>query len=108
MNKFNDPHGDEPTETTREWNRQPPEAYFKSITSTPQTSPLFLNIMGRLNNYAINNGDVEVYSSNYQFEAISDSVPYMDTTKIKLIDDNEIYQLLEFLHSEHDGYLLDV
>ena len=31
-----------------------------------------------------------------------------DTTPIKSIDDDEIYNLLEFLHSEHNDDLLDV
>ena len=60
MNQLNDLHGDEPTDKIREWNSQPPTVHFKSITSPPKTSPMVLDITGRLNYHSIENGDVEV------------------------------------------------
>ena len=64
--------------------------------------------MGRLNNHAIDNGEVEFHSSEYPFEYTSESVPYPDTTPIKSIDDDKIDHLLEFFHSDHDYDILDV
>ena len=61
--------------------------------------------MGKLNHLAINNGDITSYvpvESNY------DSVPDPYTTPIKSIYDDEMDQLLELFHSEHDDNLLDV
>ena len=61
MNQFNDIHGEEPNDPPRDWNRQTPADHFKSITSPPKISPVVSAIMGRLNNYAIDNGDFEVH-----------------------------------------------
>ena len=63
--------------------------------------------MGRLNNHAIDNGDVEVYPLEYPFESTSNSVPYLDNTSIKSIYDDEIDQFVEFFHSDHYENLLD-
>ena len=60
MNQFNALHGDQTTEPPRDCNRQPPEVYFKSRTSSHKTSPVVSDIMGRLNYHAIDNGDVGV------------------------------------------------
>ena len=106
MNQFNVLHGEEPNEPPREWNIQPPEASFKSSTSTPKTSPLVSAIMGRLNHHAIDKGNVEVHPSYFSVESNYESIPYPDTNLIKSIDDDEMDHLLEFLHSEHDDYLL--
>ena len=62
-NQFNTLHGDEPTETPREWNIQPTIYHFKSSTSTPKTIPVVSDIIGRLNHHAIDNGNVEVHPS---------------------------------------------
>ena len=51
-------------------------------------------ITGRLNHHAVDNGDVEVYPSEYPPEYTSDYVPDMDNTPIKYIDDDELEQLL--------------
>ena len=64
--------------------------------------------MGRLNHHAINNGDVELYPLDYPFESTSESVTDPDTTPIKSIDDDEMYQLLQLFHSEHYYDLFDV
>ena len=64
--------------------------------------------MGRLNHYAIDNGDVKVPTSEFPFEFKSESVPDPDTPLIKSIDDNEMDHLLEFFHPEHDDNILDV
>ena len=65
-------------------------------------------ITGRLNHRAVDNGDVEVYPSEYPFEHNSDYVPDPYTTPIKSIDDYEMYQIMEFFHSYHDAYRLGV
>ena len=64
--------------------------------------------MGRLNQYAVDNGDVEVQNSDFALEYTSDSVTDTYTTTIKSIDDDEMYQILELFHSEHYYDLLDV
>ena len=55
-------------------------------------------IMGRLNNHAIHNGDVEVQPSEFPVEFNSGYVTDPDTTPIKSIDDDEMDHLLELLH----------
>ena len=64
--------------------------------------------MGKLNHHAIDNGDVKIPTSYVPVEYNYDSVPDPDTTPIKSIDDDEMDNLLEFFHSEHDYDLLDV
>ena len=59
MNQFNYPHGNNPTDPLRDWNIQPLAVHFKSRNSSPKTVPVVLDIMGRLNHHAIDNGDVE-------------------------------------------------
>ena len=83
MQQFNDLHDYGPTDPPRESNIQPTAAHFKPRTYPPQDSPVFLNIMGRLNNHLIDNGDVEVHPSDYTFESNSESFPYQETTPIK-------------------------
>ena len=61
MNQFNDLHGDEPTDTPGYCNIQPLAYHFKYRTSPPKTSTVVSYITGRLNNHAIDNGDVEVH-----------------------------------------------
>ena len=90
MNQFNALHGDEPTEPPREWNCQPPAAHFKSRTSPTKTSPLVSAIMGRLNHNTVDNDDVEVHPTEFQFQSNSESVPDPDTTPIKSINDDEM------------------
>ena len=50
--------------------------------------------MGRLINCTIDNGDVEVHSSEFSFEPYSEYVPDPDTTMIKSISDDKIDHLL--------------
>ena len=64
--------------------------------------------MGRLNNHAIDNGDVEVNPSDFPVESNYEYVPYPDTTPIKSIDDDEMDHLLKFFQLEHDDDPLDV
>ena len=64
--------------------------------------------MGNLNHHAIYNGDVKIPTSEFLVESNYESVPDTDTTPIKSINDDEMYHLLEFFHSEHDEDLLDV
>ena len=63
MNHFNALHGEEPNEPPRDWNSQPPVYHFKYTTSPPNTIPVVLAIMGRLNHHGIDNGDVKVNPS---------------------------------------------
>ena len=64
--------------------------------------------MGKLNHHARDNGDVKITTSDFTVESSYVSVPDIDTTPIKSIDDDEMDNLLEFFHSEHDDNLLDV
>ena len=106
MNNFNALHGEEPNDPPRDWNIQPPSSNFKYRTSPPKKIPVVSAITGRLNNHAIDNGDVEVHPSEFPVESNSESIPDLDTTMIKSIDDNEMDHLLVLLHSEHDDDLL--
>ena len=108
MNQFNSLHGYEPNEIPREWISQPPADHFKSRTSPFNTSPVVSDIMVKLNHDAVDNGDVQIFTSDIPVEFKSESVQDPDTTPIKPIDDDEMDNLLELLHSEHDEDLLDV
>ena len=108
MNQFNALHSDEPNEPPRECNSQSPAYYFKWRTSPSKTNPVFSAITERLNNHAIDNGDVKDPTSYSPVDYNSESVLDPDTTTIKSIDDDEMHHLLEFFHSKHDKYLLDV
>ena len=87
MNQFNALHGDEPNETPRKWNSQPPEAHFKYRYSPSRTNPLILAIMGKLNCHAIDNGDVQIPTSEVPVESNYESVTDTYTTLIKSIYD---------------------
>ena len=67
-----------------------------------------MDITRRLNNNDVDNGDVEVYPSDYPFESTSESVPNTDTTMIKSIYDDEMDQILKLSRSYHDDGILDV
>ena len=108
MNQFYALHDDEPNYPQREWNSQHPESQFKSRTYPSKTNPVISDIRGILNNYAIDNGDVEFQPSEFPVESHYESFPYTDSTPIKSIDDDEIYRLLELFHSEHDEDIIDV
>ena len=86
INQFNALHGEEPNEPPREWSDQPPEDHFKLRTSPTNTSPVVSAIMGILNHYDIDNGDVN--TSDFPIEFNYESVPDPDTTPIKSIDDD--------------------
>ena len=58
MIQFNALHNNEPTDTPRECNIQPPAVYIKSQTSSPKIIPVISSIMGRLNHHYIGNDDV--------------------------------------------------
>ena len=73
MNQLNPRHGDETTDPPQEWNSQHIEDHFKYRTSPPKTSPMVLDIVGRMNHHAIDNGDVEVNPSEFLFESNSES-----------------------------------
>ena len=67
---------------------------------------MVLDIMGRVTYHSIDNGNVDIYPSEYPFESSSEYVLDTDTILINSIDDDETYQLLEFFHSEYDDGLL--
>ena len=90
MNQINTICGDEPNEKTREWNGQPSADHFKSCTPPHNTSPVFLNIIGRRNCHAIDNGYVKVYTSYLSLENTSGSVADLDNTQIKSSDYDSI------------------
>ena len=94
MKKFNTLHGDEPTDTPIEWNSQPPSVHFKYRNSTPKTISVVSAIMWRLNHHDVDNGDVQVYLSDYPFKYTSYSVTDMNTTPIKSIGYDEMEKLL--------------
>ena len=78
------------------------------MSSPSGTNPLVSAIMGKLNHHAIDNGDVKITTSEVPVESNYDSVPDPYTTPLKSIYDDEIDNLLELLHSDHDDDLLDV
>ena len=108
INQFDAFHGYKPTDTPIDWNRKPPEAHFKHLNSNPKTSPVVSAITGRLNHNVIDNGDVEVHSSEFPAESNSESVPDTEKNPIKSFDDYKIDYILEFFRSEHGDYLLNV
>ena len=55
--------------------------------------------MVRLNHHTIDHVDVEVYPSEFPVESNSESVPDLETTLIKSIDDDEMDHILELFHS---------
>ena len=83
MNQFNNLHGDEATDTLREWTIKPLAAHLKSRTSPTKTNPVFSAITGILNHNSIDNGDVEVHPSEFPVESNPESVLYTDTTTTK-------------------------
>ena len=60
MNQLDALHGDEKYEPPRYSNIQTAAVHFKYQTSTPKTSPMVLDIMGRINHHLVDNGDVEL------------------------------------------------
>ena len=51
-------------------------------------------IMGRINHYDTNNGDIDVKISEYPFESTYESVIYPGTDRTKSINDDEMEQPL--------------
>ena len=94
MNQFNALRSEEPNGPPIECNSQPPASHFKSRTSPSNKSPVYSTIMGILNHQAVDNGGVEVYLSEFPVEFDSESVPDLDTTPIKSIDDDEMDNFL--------------
>ena len=64
--------------------------------------------MRRLNHRDIDNGNVQVYPSEFPVEYNPQSVIYIDTTHIKSIDDDKFDHLLGLFHSEHDDDILNI
>ena len=56
--------------------------------------PVVSSLVGRLNNRAIDNGDVKFHTSYFPVEFNSESVSDIDTTPIKPNYDDEMYHLL--------------
>ena len=72
---------DNSNEPPKKWHRNTPAVNLKYPTSTPinptdkSHSPVVSALIGKPNNYAVDNDDTEVYASEY--------IPYPDTTPIK-------------------------
>ena len=64
--------------------------------------------MVKLNHDAIDNGDVQVCTSDIPVEFNYESVPDPDTTKTKPIDYDEMDHLTELFHSGNYEDILDV
>ena len=99
MDQFNAFHGEETNELPREWNNQPPEYQLKSKTSTLNTSPMVSSIRGVFNHHAVDNGDVEFYTSDYPLKSTYDSITDPDTAPTNSIDDDKTVQLPGLFHS---------
>ena len=69
MKQSNTINGDEPTKPPREWNSQTSESHFKSRTSPTKNSCLVSDIMGRCNQHAIYDSNIEVNPSKFPFES---------------------------------------
>ena len=93
MNQFNAINGEDSTNPPIECNIQPPELHFKPFTCPPKTSPVISAIMGVLNHHAVDNGDVNVYTSDYPLESNSEYVTDLYKTPIKSIYDDEMDQI---------------
>ena len=52
--------------------------------------------MGGISHHDIDNGDVEIHSSELPVEYNSEYVTDKDTNQTKSIDDDEIYHLMDF------------
>ena len=103
MNQLNTLHGDE--------KRSKKPTFWSSIEIlylSYKISPLISGIMGVLNHNDVDNGDVEVYCSEYPLEYTSDSVPYTYITESKSIGGDEMYQPLIWFNSYHDDDILNV
>ena len=61
-----------------------------------------LAIMAIINHHTADNGNVDVYTSDYLLGSTPDSVPDQYNTWIKSISNDYMYQVLIFFHSEHD------
>ena len=55
--------------------------------------------MVRLNHHAVDNGDVEFYTSYYPLKSIYDSITDPDTAPTNSIDDDKTVQLPGLFHS---------
>ena len=108
INQSNELRVNETTEPLRYWKSQPPEVHFKYCIPPPNTSPLVSDITGRLNHHAVDNGDLDIYPTDYALKYGYDSVPEPYNTPIKSIDDDEMEQILQLSHLEHDDDLLDL
>ena len=100
-------NGEETTDPPREYNSQPTAYHLKFRGPSTKTSTVVSDIMERLNNHTIDNGDVEVHSSEFPVEFNLESVTDKDPTLIESINDDEMDHLLEFINSENDD-ILDV
>ena len=78
------------------------------MSSTSRTNPVISAIMRKLNHHAIDNGDIQILTSDVPVESNYDPVPDPETTPIKSIYDYEMDHILDFFHSEHDEDRLDV
>ena len=83
INQLNTLHGNEPTEKPIDLKNQPPSDHLEPRTSPPKTNPVVSDIMGILNHQTIDNGYVEVQTSEFSVESNYESVLDSDITPIK-------------------------
>ena len=87
-NQLNEFHGETPHKSPKYCTRTPPAVNFKSQASTSRHSTekrhsdIVSYIIGKLNNYTIDNGDIEVYPS--------ESMPDLDKTPINSDENDEM------------------
>ena len=73
--------------------------YAEEIATREHILKIFApDFMVRLNHHVIDNGDDKFHPSYFPVEFNPESVPYIDTTTIKFIDDDEMGRILEFSH----------
>ena len=106
MNQLNSSHGEEKNEPTRECNRKPPPAHFKSMTYPPNTRPMVSAIMGRLTHHAIDNTifTLQIFQLNLTLDLFHIQTPL----RLNQLMIDEMDHPLEFFYSEHNEDLLYV
>ena len=96
----------EKNEPPKEWTITTTVDRFKSTSSASinPTDKLYSTFVpafiGKLNHCSVDSGDIQVYPFEY--------IPDTDTITIKSEGNDEMHQISEFIHYEHDCYFLDI
>ena len=83
MNQLNALHGNKTTEPPQQWKSQTSAVHLKYHNPSTNNNPVVLAKKGRINYNDVDNGDFEVYNSDYPLEPPSESVPDPYNTTIK-------------------------